>query len=487
MTKEEHSIPGELVIAERVTTNDFEPQKARRVVALLALSVAMMMTGAGIIMPIFARRLSEFGDGVEALGLLTTTFALAHLVAAPFMGALADRYGRRLLILVSLVAFTLANIGYLFAGSTAMLIVTRTLGGLFTAGLFPAAMGVVGDVFTDEQRSRWVGIVMAAYGVGYIFGPALGGFLYDAWGYSSPFILSASAGLLAFLAALIWVPETRPATVRHRENLRRVRQERIHQLPRERIRDSLPRPLQVFVVLLLIDFIGSFAFAFIEPQMIFYMYDELQWNTSSFGILVGVYGLAMVLGQVGLGNLSDRWGRKTVILLGLVLSVTLYIGISLTTHFPTLIVICAIAGLGAALTAPALSAFFLDITPDRSRSRVLGIKESVLSSGSAAGPLLVAAATRFLDSIGIFVLGGVMVVLSVVLTALFLKEPKHSAVMPVDEDWQIAARRSLAAQSAMRGIVLQAEAVRADQAGRFIRESMEKARKFRDKSSGGER
>ncbi len=485
MNLRKDAIKGELVTAERVITSGFDPKRAGRVVALLALSVALMMTGAGIIMPVFARRLSEFGDGVEALGVLTMTFALAHLVAAPFMGALADRYGRRPLILVSLVSFALANVGYLFANSTALLILTRTLGGLFTAGLFPAAMGVVGDVFPENQRSRWVGIVMGAYGVGYIFGPALGGFLYDAWGYASPFTFSASAGFIAFLAALIWVPETRPAVVRHRENLRRKRIERIRQQPKEGLRASLPSPLRIFMVLLLIDFIGSFAFAFIEPQMIFYMYDELSWNTSSFGILVGVYGLAMVLGQVGLGNISDRIGRKTAILLGQILSVALYIGIALTTHFLALIVICMVSGLGAALTAPALSAFFLDITPDNSRSRVLGIKESVLSSGSAAGPLLVAIATRYFNSIGIFVLGGVTVIFSVIMTAMFLKEPRHAVATLADDDWQIASRRSLAAQSAMRGIVLQAQAVRADQAGRFIRDAVQQARKNKIKSLGG--
>jgi DHA1 family tetracycline resistance protein-like MFS transporter len=149
------------------------------VILLLAASVGLMMTGFGIIMPIFARRLGEFGSGVEALGLMTMSFALAQLVAAPFMGSLADRYGRRPLVLLALAAFAAANIAFLFASSTIAFIVIRTLEGALTAGLFPAAMGVVSDVVPEKQRAQWVGVVMGSYGAALIFGPVLGGVLYD--------------------------------------------------------------------------------------------------------------------------------------------------------------------------------------------------------------------------------------------------------------------------------------------------------------------
>ena len=91
-------------------------------------------------MPIFGRRLDELGGGVETLGLMTMAFALAQLIAAPVMGSLSDRLGRRPVVLFSLAAFSIVNIGYLLATSTAGFVVMRGLAGALTAGLFPASM-----------------------------------------------------------------------------------------------------------------------------------------------------------------------------------------------------------------------------------------------------------------------------------------------------------------------------------------------------------
>ena len=127
------------------------------------------------------------------------SFALAQLVAAPFMGSLADRYGRRPLILLSLAAFAAANIGFLLVSSTTGFIIIRVLEGALTAGLFPAAMGVVADVVPENERAKWVGIVMGSYGAGLIFGPVVGGILYDGWGFTAPFITSAIMAIIALV------------------------------------------------------------------------------------------------------------------------------------------------------------------------------------------------------------------------------------------------------------------------------------------------
>ena len=144
------------------------------------------MTGFGIIMPVFARRLGEFGSGVEALGLMTTAFALATFVAAPFMGALADRIGRRPLILLSLISFAVVNVGFLFARSTGEFTMLRVVEGLLTAGLMPAAMGIVADIAPEDQRAQKTGIVTAGLGLGIVFGPVLGGVLYESRGFGAP-------------------------------------------------------------------------------------------------------------------------------------------------------------------------------------------------------------------------------------------------------------------------------------------------------------
>ena len=214
---------GEVIIATQVTTSSMSRRRARNIVFLLAASVGIVMTGFGIIFPVFARRLDEFGSGVQALGLMTMAFALAALLASPLMGALADRIGRRPLVLLSLGSFVAVNIAFLFAESTEAFIAIRVVEGVLTAGLMPAAMGVVADIIPENERAQRVGIVMGAMGSGLIFGPVIGGVLYDSWGFEAPFIASAAMASVAFVFALILVPETRTRDVRRREALRRRR------------------------------------------------------------------------------------------------------------------------------------------------------------------------------------------------------------------------------------------------------------------------
>jgi len=452
-------IMGTVVPAIEIDSASISPQKAKRIVLLLSASVALMMTGYGIVMPVFARRLGEFGDGVEELGFLTMAFALAQFIGAPIWGGVADRRGRRPMILMALIAVTLSYIGYLFAPNTAVFIVVRAAAGFLTAGLFPAAMGVVSDIIPEDIRARWVGIVMGSYAVGMIFGPALGGFLYDAWGYEAPFILSAIVAFLALMAAIYKIPETRSPAARKRQILRSRRIE--PRAPEKKsIWSVLPRPLNILATLLFIDFIFSFGFTFVEPQMVFYFYDKLQWTTMQFGVVVGVYGVVMVLGQMLLGQISDSWGRKPIILLGILLNLFLYVGLATITDYQTLIIGAVVAGLGSAISSPAISAFYMDISNIEHRSRIIGIKESSLALGGVLGPLGVAAIVEFTTPQGIFWIASVLGLVSLLVGLVFLREPKHRSVESPGVQDHVSAKRALAAQASLRGIVLRAYATR---------------------------
>ncbi|MCJ7703832.1 MAG: MFS transporter [Anaerolineales bacterium] len=460
MTDKNKPILGEVAIAAEVTTNQMEPGRIRYIILLLSASVALMMTGYGIVMPVFARRLGEFGDGVEALGLLTMSFAMAQLIAAPMWGGVADRRGRRPIILLALTATTLAYIGYLLAPNTTIFVVIRAMAGFMTAGLFPAAMGVVADIVPGEQRARWVGIVMGSYAVGMIFGPALGGFLYDGWGYAAPFVLSAVVAFLALLAAFIMIPETRTPEIRWRETLKARRTAPLYQPKKQSLWAVLPHPLHLIGTLLFIDFVGSFGFAFVEPQMIFYFYDTLDWTTLQFGIVVGVYGVVMVIGQMFLGQLSDKWGRKPIIVAGLFPNILFFAGLAVITDFYTMMIGAALAGLGNALLSPAISAFYFDITAVEHRSRLIGVKESSLALGGVLGPLAVAAMAGFVTPQGIFWIASGLALVTLFLGLIFLREPQHTQTGSLSVQEEISSQRALAAQASLRGIVMLASSAR---------------------------
>lgn len=447
---------GEIVFATRVVASGLDPRRARQIVLLLAASVALMMTGFGIVLPVFARRLSELGSGVEVMGLMTMSFALAQLVSAPFMGSLADRIGRRPIVIWSLAAFALTNIGLLLAQTVEVFIAVRTLEGALTAGLFPAALGIVADTVPEDERARWVGIVMGSYAAGFIFGPVAGGLLYDSLGFSAPFLASAVLAAIACIAAAILVPETRTAAVRWREKLRKRRQPTAALAPLTSMWRSLPRPLVLFGALLMLDFTLVFAFAFVEPEMVFYLYEELGWTTSQFGFVIAAYGLAIVISQAVLGGLSDRFGRKPIIVLGFLVSAVFYAGLAVFTRFPMMMLVALIAGIGEGVALPALSAFYLDITTEQHRSRIMGIKESAAALGGVAGPLVVVLLSAVTTPQIVFLSACILIVVATGLAVVVLSGQRSIEDHAAGTVLEYTSRRHTAAQASLRGIVLRA-------------------------------
>ena len=453
-----HQHLGEVIVATLVTTSRPSLRRARNITLLLAMSVWIVATGFGIIMPVFARRLGEFGSGVEALGLLSMSFALAAFIAAPLMGSLADRIGRRPLILVAIASYVAVNVGFLFAQSTEAFIAVRAVEGALTAGFMPTAMGMVADIFPEHWRAQWVGILMASMGAGIIFGPVVGGVLYDGWGFRAPFIVSAVMASIAFVAATVLVPETRTREVRRREKL--LRQRAAESTPVQKgsswllLWGSLPRPLYLFATLLLLDFIFIFGFTYIEPQMLFYFYEDLGWTTVQFGGVVAAFGLALVFGQAVLGRWSNRFGHKPVIVVGALLFTSLPFALAYVTSFTLLILFAVSAGLGVALLTPAMSAFYLDITAEQHMARIIGIKSSSASLGGVAGPLVLVGVNALTTPRGVFLSAGGLIVFSAVLALVGLREQRGAAVETRDIGWQSSSNRAMAAQVTLRGIVV---------------------------------
>jgi MFS family permease len=202
-----------------------------------------------------------------------------------------------------------------------------------------------------------------------------------------------------------------------------------------------------------------FSFAFVEPQMVFYLYEDLGWTTVQFGVLVASYGLAVVIGQVTLSRLSDRFARKPIIVIGLLLNALFYVALAVVPSFPLLLVTAVLSGIGEALVLPALGAFVLDMTAEQYRSRAMGIKESAAALGGVAGPLLVISASAVTTPQGVFIIAGVVVVVVAGIALLDLRAECLGEEC-WDEAREYAIRRATVAQATLRGIVTSASAAR---------------------------
>lgn len=388
---------------------------SRSILVALASCMALQMTGFVTILPLFARRFDNFGTGVEALGMSAMAYALAGTIAAPFIGMLADRFGRRPVILFSLAGYVLAFSGYLFAESAWMLILLRGLAGLFTAGLMPAMTSSVGDLAPENRRAQWLGIVTGGGSVGWIVGPLLGGVLYDNFGYVMPFAASIAMAVGALLLAVFFIPETyKPAAQRAP-----ARSSVLLGL-------QLPSYRSTFYFLLLITFGVMFAWAFIEPQFMFYAYDDLNWSSAELGLVMSAYGVAFMLGAFALGQSSDHFGRKPVLVLGLALFSAQFVGLVLFHDVMWIVVSFILAGLGNALYDPALSALVLDVTPPEYSASRLGLKSTAGSLGSMLGPALVVLIAPIVNPQVIFLIATAFVLMLTLACAGVLRVPSSA-------------------------------------------------------------
>ena len=384
---------GTIVKATRVVGPGAEPHRARRIIVLLAVCLALQMTSYGMIFPLFARKIGDFGDNVAVLATSVMAYSLAGVIAAPFMGVLADRFGRRPLILGSFAVFAAAFTGYYLAATSLVFILIRGLAGALTAGLGPATMGLVADIAPEDERGRWIGVVGGGTSAGFIVGPVVGGLLYDRWGYGPPFLASIGIALLTLLITFVAIPETHTREKRRRAALYEKRAARLAPVTGTSVSlmASLPHPLLAFGTLLFVNLSMIFAWFFIDPQLPFYAFDDLGWSTAQFGAALSCYGWAALIGSLTLGRSSDRFGRKPILVIGLILHSAQYGGLMLTDVYGVIIPAFIIAGIGEALVNPALSAAYLDITPEEHRSRAMGIKTAVGSLGSLLAPALLTA------------------------------------------------------------------------------------------------
>ena len=416
----------------------------QKVILILSACMALQMTSFVIILPLFSRRFSEFGAGVESLGISAMAYALAATLTAPFMGALADWFGRRRLVLGSLAVYVLAFTGYRFASSALTFILLRALGGAFTAGLIPAVTSIVADLAPMDRRAQWIGIVNGGASIGWIAGPILGGELYDHWGYGVALTVSIAMAVTTFAVAFFLVPETRQNFGRTNPGTGSVRTFRLAYLKTSlhTFRRTLPNSLSAFIVLLLIAFAVMFAWAFIEPKFMFYAYEDLGWSSSMLGLVMSTYGIAMTLGEFGLSRLSDRLGRKPVILIGMLLFMAQFVGLALFRNYILIAVSFVIAGLGNALFDPALNASVLDVASSEHQAQMLGFKSTASSLGNILGPAFVVFFTPILDARSIFLTATAIVGMSILFFLTVQLKPPSIRFQPQEITKRIANRKN---------------------------------------------
>ena len=350
---------------------------------VIFVTVFIDLVGFGIVIPILPYYVKEFGGTPLTLGLLLTSYSVMQLIFSPILGRLSDRYGRRPVLFVSIVG---TGVGFLvmgFATSLWMLFAGRILAGV-TGGNISTAQAYIADITTPENRARGMGLFGAAFGIGFIFGPAIGGIM-SRWGIHVPILF---AGALSFAnAALLYftLPET--ITPDHPA--------RVHRRGWGYFFSHLKERRLALVVLVYFLFVVSFSI--MTTTFTLYTIFRYGYDAQHNGYLFAYIGLLAAVVQGGLiGRLVKRFGEAALVIAGaLILTASLaalpYVGRPVAGWYGGLrglLVLLACMSLGNSLATPSLSSLASKSAGADEQGGVLGMTQSAASLARAVGPYL---------------------------------------------------------------------------------------------------
>jgi len=358
----------------------------RSPLVVIFTTVFIDLLGFGIVIPVlpFYAEGTQFNATPRTVGLLFASYSVMQLFFSPVLGRLSDKYGRRPVLLISIIG---TGIGFLilgFATTLWMLFVGRILDGI-SGGNISTAQAYIADITTKEDRAKGMGLLGAAFGLGFIFGPAIGGIL-SRWGIHVPFLFAA--GLCFANAVLLYftLPET--VTPDHPARVSAARGRGFAQLI-----DSLKQPRLGFI--LTIYFLFIVAFSIMTTSFSLYTMFRFGYAAHHNGYLFAYVGLiAVIIQGVLIGRLVRRFGELWLVIVG-----ALFFALSLfavpfvgpnSGGLVALLVGGGIFSLGNSLSTPALNSLASKSVGPAEQGSVLGVTQSVASLARAVGPSLAA-------------------------------------------------------------------------------------------------
>jgi DHA1 family tetracycline resistance protein-like MFS transporter len=348
---------------------------------VLFLTVFIHLLGFGILLPILPYYAKEYGAGGLVVGLLSASFSFFQFLFAPVWGRLSDRVGRRPILLCSLIVTSGSYVVFGFAHSLWLLFASRILAGIAGATL-PTAQTYIADTTTPEERTKGMGMIGAALGLGFTFGPAIGGALSH-FGYSMPAFASAVFAMFAAVLAFFLLPESLRPEARAEAVARR------HERPglATAFADAFARPLVRPVLLLY--FLGTLCFAGLEATFALYGHDRYGLKASNVGYLLGYMGILAVVMQGGLvGRLVRIFGEAKLVRAGFLLLGAGMLAAGGAPPFAWLLVALAAVALGNGLSSPSLAGLVSIATAAGEQGSVLGVYQALGSLARTIGPFL---------------------------------------------------------------------------------------------------
>lgn len=337
------------------------------------MAVVLDLLGFGIIIPLLTYYAIDYGAGPVAVAMLMAVYSLAQFLMAPVWGSLSDRFGRRPIMLFSIGMATVCLAGFAMAESLVLLFVFRTLHGAAAANI-STAQACVADVTTLENRAKGMGLIGAAFGIGFTVGPFVGGEL-SVHGLEAPIWFAAGLSLLNFVLAVMWLKETRkPDTKRHERSIHPAAFAKVVTHP-------------VVGLCIALTFVMTFSFAIMESTFTFFADDIHNLDARTVGRMFGYAGLTMIAVQGFLiGRLVKRFGERPLVPAGVAI---LAVGLLLLPFAPpptAMVVVFVLMAAGQGIASPSLNSLISKGANPDEQGFVLGTNQSMSALARATGP-----------------------------------------------------------------------------------------------------
>ena len=390
-------------------------KKRHSAMVFIMITLLIDFTGFGIIIPVLPKLIQELTGGSVSVaadfgGYLMVAFALAQFIFSPIMGGLSDQFGRRPVLLFSLFGLGIDYIFLSFAPTIFWLFIGRIIAGI-TGASFTTAMAYIADISEPEKKAQNFGLVGAAFGIGFILGPVIGG-LFSTFGLRVPFMISAGLALINWLYGYFILPESLS-----KSNRRKFSWIRANPVGSFKNASKYPAILGLLCTLLLL-YVASHS---VQSNWSYYVIEKFKWDSTMIGYSLGVVGLVMGIVQGGLIRvIIPKIGNKNAIYIGLILYIVGFVCFAFASSglmMMLFIVPYCLAGIGG----PAMQSIISNQVPQNAQGEIQGITTSLQSLAAIIGPFVASHIfVYFIEDGTPFYFPGAPFILSAVLTLIGL-------------------------------------------------------------------
>ncbi len=389
--------------------------KNKSALSLIFLTVFIDLLGFGILIPILPSfAVKELGVNEAAVGIAIALYSFVQFLFNPVFGKMSDKYGRRPVILACLLLNASGYIIFAFTHSYLLLLISRVVAGLGGSSI-GVAQAYIADVTTREERSKGMGLIGAAFGLGFVFGPLMGGLL-SKYGYEVTGFVAAGFSIFAFTLSMFYLPESLKMDQLQSPETVVVKRKLIDFSAMGKI---LKNP--ELAILIILFFVLTFSFANIYGTFALLGIKIYGFTDIQNGYMFGIVGLSSAIVQGGLiGKINKIFSKHTILSIASFLMMLALALIPYAGTFLGLSVVSIILSFGTGTFQPTILSLISEVTSDAEQGITLGLNQSLASFARVLGPLWGGFAFQFIGYAFPFLTGSAFVFLMFLITLFYL-------------------------------------------------------------------